>query len=143
MYSSYNRSFKDYPVENSDYADQNNFPLEHAPGHGESGHDDGYHRHQLDKDVQAGAGSVLEGVTYRIAYHSCLVNIAALAAEVAFLYVFLGIVPCTARVGHEDSQYETAAQAAYQQTQHTMMAMSDGTTISRCAPRVEMDTQRA
>ena len=35
---------------------------EHAPGHGESGHDDGYHRHQLDKDVQAGAGSVLEGV---------------------------------------------------------------------------------
>jgi len=53
MYSSYNRSFKDYPVKNSDYADQNNFLLEHAPGHGESYHDDGHHRHQLDEDVQA------------------------------------------------------------------------------------------
>lgn len=43
MYSSYNRGFKDYPVENNDYADQNNFLLEHAPSHSESGHDDGYH----------------------------------------------------------------------------------------------------
>ena len=42
-------------------------------------------------------------------------HFAALAAEVAFLHIFLGIVPCAARVGHEDGQHEAGGQAAHQQ----------------------------
>ena len=43
---------------------------------------------------------------------------------VAFFDVFLGVVPGTACVGHEDGQYETCAQSADQQADHA--ASDDG-----------------
>lgn len=69
--------------------------LEEGPGDGEAGHHDGHHRHQFDEDVEARAGGVLEGVANGVADHCGLVHFAALAAEVAFLNIFLGIVPCS------------------------------------------------
>ena len=77
------------------------------------------------------------------------------AAEIAFLDILLGIVPRTAGIRHKDSKYESAAKSADKQSQHTgntedksgqdgaMIAISEGTTISRCAPFVEMATQRS
>ena len=43
----------------------------------------------------------------------------ALAPHVAFLDVFLRIVPCASRVGHENGQDEACTQSADQQSQHT------------------------
>ena len=48
-----------------------------------------------------------------------LVGVGALAAEVAFLHVLLGVVPGTAGVGHEYSQHEAGAEGAYEQTDST------------------------
>lgn len=87
---------------------------EQAPRDGESGHDDGHHRHELDEDVQAWAGSVLERVAHGVAHHGGTVYLAALPAEITFFDIFLGIVPGTTGVGHEDSQHETGRQAADQ-----------------------------
>ena len=47
-----------------------------------------------------------------------LVHLAALTAEVAFLHVFLRVVPRAAGVGHEDGQHEARAQAADEQPHH-------------------------
>mgnify|MGYP000703680446 CR=1 FL=1 len=128
---------------------------EQAPRHGETGHDDGHHRHELDEDVQARAGSVLERVAHSVAHHGGAVYLAALATEVTFFDILFGIVPRTAGIRHKDSKYESAAKSADKQSQHTgntedksgqmgaMIAISEGTTISRCAPFVEMATQRS
>ena len=128
---------------------------EQAPRDGESGHDDGHHRHELDEDVQAWAGSVLERVAHGVAHHGGTVYLAALPAEITFFDIFLGIVPCSTGIGHEDSKYKTTTQSANQQSQYTgntkyqsgkvgaMMAIREGTTISRCAPFVEIATQRS
>lgn len=100
-------------------------------------------------------GSILKRVAYGIAHYIGFVHLAALTAEVSFFHVFLRIVPRTSCVSHEDSQHETAAQSADKQSQHAgntedqsrqngaIIAISEGTTISRCAPLVEIATQRS
>ena len=95
--------------------------LQHAEHHVETGCDNGYHAHQLDENVERRTGSILEGIAYGVTYDGSLVGIGALAAEVAFLHVFLGVVPGTAGVGPN----------------------SEGSSISCWAPLVEMATQRA
>ena len=57
-------------------------------GH-QSGEHDGNSGAKLDKDVQGGAGGVLEGIADGVAHHGGLVGLAALAAEVALLDVLL------------------------------------------------------
>ena len=73
---------------------------------GQTRHHDAYHRHQLDEDVEGWTGGVLEGVAYGVAYDGGFVVVAALAFEVAFFYHLLGVVPCSAGVGHEDGEGE-------------------------------------
>ena len=41
-------------------------PLQY--GDGQACHYYAYHRHQLDEDVEGGAGGVLEGIAYGVAY---------------------------------------------------------------------------
>lgn len=86
-------------------------------GDGQSSHYDAYHRHQLDEDVERRTGGVLEGVAYGVAYDGGLVVVAALAFEVAFFYHLLGVVPCSAGVGHEDGEGEAGGQATSEQTE--------------------------
>ena len=45
-------------------------------------------------------------------------HVAVLAAEVTFLDIFLGIVPGTTGVGHEDGQHEAGTEAADEQAYH-------------------------
>ena len=92
---------------------------EQTPGYCQSCHDDRYHAHQLDQDVEAGTGGVFERVADRIAYDCRLMGFAALAAVVSFFDMFLGVVPGASRIGHEDRQYEPGAQAADQQSDHS------------------------
>ena len=80
--------------------------LQYAEYYVESGCNDGHHAHELDEDVERRTGCVLEGVAYGIAYDGSLMGIRALAAEITFLDILLGIVPGTAGVGHEDGEYE-------------------------------------
>lgn len=47
--------------------------LEQAPAYGQSGHYNCHHTHQFDKDIQARAGGVLEGVAHGIANNGGLV----------------------------------------------------------------------
>ena len=92
--------YSDYSVERSSWR------LEEGPGDGQAGHYDGYHRHQFDEDVERGAGGVFEGVAYGVANYGRFVDIATLAPEVAFLDIFLCVIPCAACVGHEDGEHE-------------------------------------
>lgn len=99
--------------------------LEQRPGDGEAGHDDGDHRHELDEDVERGAGGVFEGVAYGVANYGGLVHVGAFAAEVAFLDIFLGVVPRAAGVGHEDGKNEACGEAAGEQAYHAGHAEDD------------------
>lgn len=127
---------------------------EQAPRDGESGHDDGHHRHELDEDVQARTGSVLERVAHGVAHHGGTVYLAALPAEITFFDIFLGIVPGTTGVGHEANTKPADKPPTKRPmtpgtpntspvTMGATMASSEGKTISRCAPLVEICTQRA
>ena len=62
-----------------------------------------------------GPRRILERIAHRIAHDRSLVAVGALAAEVSLLDHLLGVVPRTARVGHEDRQHEARAQSADQQ----------------------------
>ena len=68
---------------------------------------DGYHRYQLDEDVDRRAGCILERVADRIADNSSLMVVAARSADVTCFELLLVIVPGAARVSHEDSHYES------------------------------------
>lgn len=77
----------------------------------QAGEDQRYDGHELDEDVDAGAAGVLQGIAHCVAYHSSLVDIAALAHslavridQVASFDVFLSIVPSASRVGRRDCQ---------------------------------------
>lgn len=67
--------------------------LHQTIGNGQTGYDDRDHAHQLDQDVEAGAGGVFERVADRIAYDCRFMGFAAFAAMVSFFDMFLGIVP--------------------------------------------------
>ena len=45
-------------------------PLEQRHGNIDAGGDDGHHAHELDQDVQGGAGRILEGVAHCLLYTS-------------------------------------------------------------------------
>ena len=106
-------------IANNNAAMERQAGLEEAPRHGQPRHDDGHHAHQLDEDVEARAGGVLERVAYGVAYDSGFVYLAAFAAEVAFLDIFLGVVPCTAGVGHEYREHEAGRKSSDEQADHT------------------------
>ena len=80
---------------------------------------DGNHRQQFDEDVDCWAGGVLEWVTNGIANNSSLVVIGAFAAVVASFDVLLSVIPCTAGVGHHDSQNETGNGCTCEHTGYT------------------------
>jgi len=63
-----------------------------------------------------GAGSILVGVTDRIAGHRRLVRIRSLAAEVAFFDVLLGVVPRAAAGGHGNGDEQAGDDGADQQS---------------------------
>lgn len=69
--------------------------------------------------------SILEGITNSVADNGGLVGKRTLAAEVALLNHFLGIVPGTTGIGHEDSQRKASSQTTYQQTEHTCHTEDD------------------
>ena len=77
-----------------------------------AGEDHADHRHQLDEDVQAGAGGVLERIADRVAddrglVHRVLGAVGQLLAAVgALLDVLLGVVPGAAGVVERDGQDE-------------------------------------
>ena len=48
------------------------------------GEHDGNHAHELDQDVDAGAGGILEGIADGVAHHGGLVVLGALAAAFGF-----------------------------------------------------------
>ena len=64
--------------------------------------DNGNHREEFNKNIDGWARGILERVAHCIADHGRLVLIAALAAMVPGLDVFLGIVPRAAGVRHKD-----------------------------------------
>ena len=49
--------------------------LEHLNSQGQPGHGDGNHCHELDQDIQAGAGSILEWIPDGVANDASLVGI--------------------------------------------------------------------
>ena len=77
------------------------------------------HRHQLDKDVQAGAGSVLAGVAHGVTDYGGLMCLGTLAAVCALFDVLLGVVPGAACVVERDCQDKAACQASCEKAHHT------------------------
>jgi uncharacterized protein with ATP-grasp and redox domains len=102
--------------------------------------------HQLDEDVQARPGGVLERVADGVADDRGAVRGGVLAAVVTGLDVLLGVVPGAAGVGQEHRQREARGETADQQPDDpatpnsrptstgAAMAISDGRIISRWAP---------
>ena len=95
---------------------------EQTPRNGQSCHDDGNHAHQLDEDVEARPGRVLERIAYRITHHSGTMHFASLSAEVAFFNVFLRIVPCASSVCHEDGEHEAGRKSSDKQSDYSRNA---------------------
>lgn len=128
--------------------------LEQSHGDVDTGGDNGHHAHQLDQDIQRGAGRILEGVAHRVADDGGLVAFRALAAHMALLNVLLGVVPRAAGIRHEHGQNKAGGQPAGQQAEHAgnaehqpmqmgvITASTDGQIISCWAPAVEISTQR-
>ena len=85
-------------------------------GRKEGGQKGGDQRHHGDLGVDGRAGRVLEGVADGIAGDGRLVGLGALAALVACLNVFLGIVPEAAGVGHKQGQQKAAGDIAQEET---------------------------
>ena len=72
------------------------FCLEQGHGYIHAGGDDSHHAHELDEDVERGAGCVFERIAYGVAHHGGAVHFRAFAAEVALFDIFLGVIPCAA-----------------------------------------------
>merc|ERR1712070_67996 len=74
--------------------------------------------HELHDDVEGRAGGILEGITDSVTNDSSLVHIGALAVDntvnldLAFLDVFLGVVPSTTSVGGRDSKLDGRSNGA-------------------------------
>ena len=66
----------------------------------EWGEDEGDCCEEFDEDVEAGAGGVLEGVAYGVAYNGGLVGVGFFAAVLAGFDPLLGVVPGAAAVVH-------------------------------------------
>ena len=75
----------------------------------------GDHRHQLDQDVQARSGSILEGIADGIADHGRFVGLGAFATVVARFDIFFGVVPRTTGVGLENRHHDTGGSHTRQQ----------------------------
>ena len=60
-----------------------------------------------------------------------MVGVGVLSSQIAFFDIFLGIVPCSTRVGHEDSENETCAETSDEETENTGNAEND-TYEDRC-----------
>src|SRR5690554_5774999 len=65
---------------------------------------------QLDQDVQRWTGGVLERVAYCVTDDCSLVYLRPLAAKIARLDVFFGVIPGAATVGGGDRQHTTSDQ---------------------------------
>ena len=89
--------------------------LQQRPHHGQTGHDDGHHAHQLDEDVQAWAGGVLERIADSVAGDGRFVGIRTLAAVGAAFNILFRIVPGAACIGHKYGEDESGGQAAGEQ----------------------------
>ena len=80
--------------------------------HDHGGEDDCHHAHEFDQNVQGGAGGVLAGIADRIADDRRAVDGVFgtvgkfFAAVVSFFDMFLGIIPCAARVVQEAGEGE-------------------------------------
>ena len=83
---------------------------------------DGNHAQELDEDVDGRAGGILEGIAHGVAHHAGLVAVTALAAVIAGLDIFLGIVPRTAGVGHVDGHEEACDGGTGQQAHNALEA---------------------
>ena len=90
--------------------------LQQAAGGEDGGKHQRYHGHQLDEDVDGGAGGILERIAHGVAHDSRAMCLAALAAVIAVLNELLGVVPCAAGVGHEDGHQHAGDQSAGQHT---------------------------
>ena len=111
----------------------------------------------LDQRVDGGAGGVLVGIAHGVAGDGGLVRVGTFAAEVAFLDVFLGVVPGAAAGGHRDRDEQAGDDGAHQHAAQRLRAhqaasrpgtgtttgSSDGTIISLIAALVSMSTAGA
>ena len=88
--------------------------LRHHVGAGEHDGNDG---HELDQNVQRRTGGVLERVADGVANDGSIVSLVALlgAGNVVLLDGFLGVVPGTAGVGHEEGHEHTGHQGPCEQ----------------------------
>ena len=82
----------------------------------------GYHRQQLDQDVDGRTRGILEGIAYGVADNSRLVLIGALAAVVARFDVLLSVIPRAAGVRHKDRHEETRSSSAREHTDNAVEA---------------------
>ena len=83
-----------------------------------AGKDHRHDRDQLDQDVESRPRGVLERVTNGVTDHTGFVGLRALAAEMTFLDVLLGVILSTASVGHVNGDSEATGQAAHELAQH-------------------------
>mmetsp|Transcript_21991 Transcript_21991/g.42843 ORF Transcript_21991/g.42843 Transcript_21991/m.42843 type:complete len:210 (+) Transcript_21991:421-1050(+) len=73
-----------------------------------------HHSHELQQNIQGGAGSVLEGIANSVANNTSLTLLGLF--ELQFFTKFLGVVPSSACVAHHDRHHRRTADTACQQT---------------------------
>src|ERR1700728_2360026 len=81
----------------------------------EGGQDQGDGGQEFDEDVEGGAGGVLEGIAYGVAYYGCLVGVGFFAAVLAGFDPLLGVVPGAAAVVHQHGQEDSGDGADHEQ----------------------------
>lgn len=81
--------------------------------------DDG---HQLDKDVESGSRSILEGISNSVSDYSCLMDISSFADHVSVVVlhstafdVLLGVIPSTSSVSSRNSHLHSAHDSSGQE----------------------------
>ena len=99
--------------------------LKQAPRYSKSCHHNTYHAHQLNQNVEAGARSILKGVTNGVANDGSFVCRTTLATKVAFFNEFLCVVPCATCICHKYSEYKTSAETTNEQSKYARYAKYD------------------
>ena len=78
----------------------------------EGGEEAGDEAHDRDECIQRRTGRILEGVADGVANDGRLVRFRSRTAAVARFDILLGVVPETARVGHEKGEYDAREDSA-------------------------------
>src|SRR5699024_177742 len=84
--------------------------------------DNGYHRKELDQDINGRSRSILKRISHCIPYYCRFMGLASFSSVGTALDILLGIVPGSSGVSHENRHKETCSRRSGQKTDNPVIA---------------------